>query len=181
MRTNTVAFWVLFAVTLVLYGVIVGWSLPIVAADAGGKTPFDLRPAGYSFDEAKGFLTALSAEGKAFYLNVQQKLDTLYPALLSATLFFAIYLLAPARWGFWRWVLAAVAIPSAVFDYLENAAVAHMLGLGADQLTPDIVAVASHWTVSKSSASTVAMLVFLALLIGWAINRARTRRPAAGI
>ena len=168
--------WILFAVTLTVYGVIVGWSLPVISHAAGGLTPFDLRPTGYSFEEAKAFLTALSADGQAFYLGVQQKLDALYPALIGATLFFAIYLLAPARLGYWRWVLALMAIPGTVFDYLENAAVAGMLNLGPDQLTPDVVVAASRWTVGKSAASTVASVVLLILLIWWAVRRFFFRR-----
>ena len=28
----------------------------MIAAEAGGLTPFDMRPRGYTFDEAKAFL-----------------------------------------------------------------------------------------------------------------------------
>ncbi len=136
MARRTVAFWILFAITAALYIVMIAWSLPEVSKAAGGLAPFDIRPHGYSLEEAKAFVAALSPDGKAFYLDVQERLDLFYPALLSATLFFAIYLLVPAGWGAWRWVLALAAIPSAVFDYLENHAVAAMLGLGADALTP---------------------------------------------
>jgi hypothetical protein len=182
MSRRTIAFWLLFAATLCVYIVIVAWSIPMIAAEAGGLTPFDMRPGGYSFDQAKAFLTALSPRGVEIYLGPQQRLDLAYPALLSATLFFAIYLMAPERWGRWRWLLAATALPSAAFDYLENHAVRVMLQVGADGITPAEVAIANRWTVLKSATSTIAMVILLALLIGWTANRltavVRARRLA---
>ena len=100
-------FWLLFAVTLAVYATMLVWTLPAITAAAGGLAPFDMRPSGYSFDEAKAFLTALSPDGKALYLDAQHKLDAAYPALLAATLFFAIAALAPKSWGNWRWVTRA--------------------------------------------------------------------------
>ncbi len=82
-------FWIMFAVMLGVYLVMVLWSLPLLMADAGGLPAFDLRPAGYSHDEAQAFLAALSPEGRAFYLDVQQWLDTAYPALLGVVLVMA--------------------------------------------------------------------------------------------
>src|SRR5262245_15798623 len=96
------------------------WTLPTITAEAGGLAPFDMRPAGYSFAEARAFLVALSDSGKRLYLDVQQPLDVAYPALYGATLFFAIAFLTPRRWGNWKWLLATVAVPVVVFDYLEN-------------------------------------------------------------
>ncbi len=173
------AFWLLFAVTLTVYGTMLVWSLPTVSGAAGGEMPFDMRPGGYTFDQARTFLAALTADGAAFYRDVQQRLDLFYPALSAATLFFAIVLLTPAGWGGWRWILALTAIPGAAFDYLENHAVAGMLALGADGITPDAVAAASRWTVLKSQATTLAMVVLLALLLVWAVESLRKRRRGA--
>jgi hypothetical protein len=170
------AFWVLFVVTGVVYVVIAGWSLPTIAGDAGGLPAFDLRPAGYSFDEARAFLAALTTAGYGFYLDVQQSLDTVYPALYGATLFFEIYLLAPRAWGDWRWLVALVGVPPAVFDYLENAAVAALLRTGPDHITAGMVETASRWTIFKSGATTVAALLVLVLL-GMKVLAARRRRP----
>lgn len=177
MTAPRVAFWLLFAATLCVYAIMLAWTLPAISAAAGGLAPFDMRPSGYSFDTAKAFLAALSPAGRNLYLNVQHRLDTAYPALLAATLFFAIWALAPERWGPLRWAIALVAIPGAAFDYLENAAVAVMLAAGADALTPDMVATASGWTVAKSTATSIAMTVLLALLAarGWRWLAARRR------
>ncbi len=171
------AFWLLFAVTLAVYATMLVWTLPAISAAAGGLAPFDLRPSGYSFEEAKAFLAALSPEGTALYRDVQHRLDTAYPALLAATLFFAIAALTPTGWGRWRWVLALTAIPGALFDYLENAAVAVMLDAGADRLTPEMVATASRWTAWKATATTVAMTLLLVLLAAWGWRKLTAKRP----
>ena len=94
MKSRRVAFWILLVVTLAVYVVMINWSLPLIAERADGLRPFDLRPIGYDFDEAKAFLAALKPEGAEFYLGVQHKLDSIYPALLAATLFFAIVMIA---------------------------------------------------------------------------------------
>jgi hypothetical protein len=161
MSARRVAFWTLVAVTAAIYLVMVGWSLPKISSEAGGATPFDMRPLGYSFPEAQSFLTVLSAEGARFYLHVQHRLDLLYPALLAATLFLAIRALAPRRTVLSPNLLALTALPGCVFDYLENAAVSEMLRAGADGVTPELVARASLWTCLKSGFTTVAMLLLL--------------------
>lgn len=117
-----------------------GWSLPAVSAAAGGRLPFDMRPSGYSFADAQAFLGALRGEGAGFYLNVQQKLDMGYPGLLAATLLLAIAAALPRNLGVWRWILATIALPVGLFDYLENHAVAQMVEAGQAGLTSDRIA-----------------------------------------
>jgi hypothetical protein len=166
-------FWVIFAATIVIYAVMVAWSLPIITANAGGLLPFDLRPMGYSFEEASAFVRALSEEGRGFYRAVQHRLDLVYPALLAAVLVLATLLLTPTRWGALRWLLALPALPGMVFDYLENRAVAAMLSAGVDGLTPEMVEQASLWTQLKSGFTTLSMVVVLLLLGRYLVLRWR--------
>lgn len=175
MKRRLTAFWLLLVIWLAVYAVMIFWSLPTISEAAGGATPFDLRPGGYSFDEAVAFLTALSAEGRSFYLKVQHRFDLVYPPLLSATLFFAIFLLAPANWRDWRIILAITAIPSAVFDLLENSAVEIMLNLQIEGITPEIVAIANRWTVLKGQATIVPAVIMFALLLLWAWSKLKKR------
>lgn len=170
-------FWLVFAATLGVYLVMLVWTLPAITAAAGGLAPFDLRPSGYTLDEARAFLAALTSDGTTLYRNVQQRLDIAYPVLLAATLVMAILLLSPAGLG--RWLLAATALPGMVFDYLENASVAAMLDGGAAALTPELAAAASRWTVLKSVFSTLAFVVLLAFLGLWLYRRLSSRRAAA--
>src|SRR5690606_15213956 len=110
------------------------WTLPTLSAAAGGLAPFDMRPGGYGFAEAAAFLGALSPDGRHFYETVQHRLDIAYPGLLALTLFLAIAAAAPRPLGLWRYALAAPAFGVAVFDWLENAAVAGMLRAGVEGL-----------------------------------------------
>jgi len=171
MKSRRIAFWILLVVTVAVYALMVNWTLPLIAGHADGLRPFDLKPIGYDYAEAKAFLTALTPEGAAFYLRVQHTLDSIYPALLAATLFFAIVMIAPKALGIWRWVIALIAIPGAVFDYLENAAVSAMIAAGPDGLTETEVAGASLWTVLKSAFDTIAFVVVLVFVVVWVFSR----------
>jgi hypothetical protein len=180
MTRRATAFWILFAATLAVYLVIILWSLPRITAAAGGATPFDLRPFGYTFEEARAFMTALSPDGTWFYIKIQHRIDLLYPALFGATLLFAIAYLLPEAWRAWRWVLAVViAVPVTLFDYLENHFIVGMLKIGPDAITPEAVANTNRWTVLKSISTTVAMVVVLLLLILWAGAKLRARSSAS--
>lgn len=167
------AFWGLFGVTLAVYGTMLGWSLPKISDAAGGRVPFDMRPGGYSFAEALEFVSALTPDGANLYLNVQQKLDIAYPALFTLSVFFAITTLLPRQLGNWRWLMAATALPIALFDYLENHAIALMIKAGTRGLTQELVGDASQWTVLKSSWTTAIMLAVLGLLAWRTLQRAR--------
>ena len=52
------AFWVVFAAMVLVYCAMVLWSLPIIMKDANGLMPFDLRPGGYTTEDARAFLAA---------------------------------------------------------------------------------------------------------------------------
>ena len=164
-----VLFWAIFALTMGIYATMLLWSLPFLMADTGGLPPFDLRPTGYSFDDAVAMLSALSAEGTTFYRDIQlNMLDMAFPGLLAITLFLAFWLLTPASWGNSRWLLLLVALLGTIFDYLENFAIKTMLALGPNFVTPEIVANASSHSVSKASFVTASMILLLVLLGYWA-------------
>lgn len=172
MKPGTV-FWLVVAATLGDYLVMVFWSIPRISAEAGGLPVFDLRPGGYSFEEAREFLAALSPHGAQFYANVQHRLDAAYPALLAVTLAWSILRLAPARWGVLRHLLAATAIPGMIFDYLENRDVERMLALGPDGLTPELVETASFHSQAKAATSSISITILLVLLAVWTFRRWR--------
>jgi hypothetical protein len=165
-------FWAIFAAALALYLLIVLWSLPRIAAEAGGLVPFDMRPTGYDLDEARAFLTALTETGRALYLGTQHRLDLAYPALLAATfaLGFMILFRGPLRWVLWVLALAVVG-----FDWLENHAVATLLRADPTTLDAATVAEAARWSVLKSVATTLAGLALLAGGIAALLRRRRAR------
>lgn len=176
------AFWVLFAVTVVLYAAMAFWSLPQVTVTVAPDRillPFDLRLSGYSFEDAGTFLTALGADGTAFYQHTQHLLDAVFPSLLSLTLFFAIASLLPQRIGGWRWLVAVVALLSASLDLMENLAVDRLLVAGADAITPAMVAEASQWTMLKFALLAISFGLVLVLLLAKAVAAIRRRMKGA--
>jgi hypothetical protein len=171
-------YWILVAATLILYLVLVLWSLPIISAAAGGLVPFDLRPMGYSFENAKEFIDALSSDGMAFYLGTQHTLDLFYPAMMAAVLVIALWRLSRNWHRTVRFVLVVFPIMGMLADYLENSAVTRMLHAGVETITPEMVEISSRWTILKSGATAVAMVFVLGFLLV-ALGRKLTGRKGA--
>jgi hypothetical protein len=53
--------WIAFAIAACIYGVMPVWTLPAISQAAGRLPPFDIRPAGYSLEEAQA--TGAHAKG----------------------------------------------------------------------------------------------------------------------
>jgi hypothetical protein len=140
-----------------------------------GKRPFDLRPAGYSFDDAAAFIAALGEEGRHLYLWRQIPLDTVYPALLALWSAGAIRWFskgsppAPKRWFH---AAASLAFAAALFDYLENILIVWMLNTAPD-LNPAIVTAASLATLAKSGFTTVVFTAIVLSMIVFPFSRLR--------
>jgi hypothetical protein len=164
-------FWISLLAAAGIYVTMIAWSLPAITAAAGGLTPFDLRPLGYDFAEAQAFLRALSDPGRQLYLEVQQRLDIAYPALLMLALGLGIALVCPPRFGNWKWTLALTSVPGSLFDYRENLLVRRILTSPPDALDPALVAAASGATVLKSALSAISMSVLLVLCILWVLGK----------
>ena len=161
MSTGWKIYWVVVAVTVANYLVMIFWSLPLVSEMAGGSVPFDMRPSGYSYEEALAFLEAINDSGRNFYLGTQHVLDFFYPSLLAVTLAIPLIHLMPRYFG---WPLAAIAIGAAASDHFENSAVAVMLKLGPASITESMVSTASTWTMAKSVSTTIASAALLIVL-----------------
>ncbi len=161
-------FWISFTAATAIYLLMVFWTMPTISAAAGGLAPFDMRPFGYTPQEARGFLSALTAEGRDFYITVQQRLDLVYPALLGIMLIVGFQSLFQRPWSM---VFSFVALIMVSADYLENYMVATMLHIGPDAVEDNLVAFASFWTRCKSAAATVA---FVGLMAG-AVMQMRRR------
>ncbi|TLP69314.1 hypothetical protein FEE96_03245 [Parasedimentitalea maritima] len=157
-------YWGVFAAALGVYAVMIAWTLPSITQYADGLPPFDLRPMGYSAEEARAFLSALGAEGRALYTGPQRLLDMAYPALLGFVLIGALRHLYARGWLLT--VLVFVVLAAMGSDYLENMRVALLLSGDTSDLT---IASASRSTVMKSVLTSVAMFAVLAGLVrsGW--------------
>ena len=173
MKNIWIVYWVVVAATVANYLTMVLWSLPKISEAAGGSMPFDMRPSGYSFDDAQAFLIAITDTGRDFYLHTQHLLDAFYPALFAITVAIALVHLLPRYWG---WAFGAIAVLAAGFDYLENHAVAAMLSVETDALTQAMVSTANNWTLAKSVGVTLASSALLIALCikGFAWLRSRS-------
>ncbi|MBT2130386.1 hypothetical protein [Aliiroseovarius lamellibrachiae] len=168
------AFWGVFVAAMAIYLTMLFWTLPGISAQAGGLFPFDMRPGGYTFEDAQSFLAALTEQGRALYLGPQHVLDLLYPGLLMLTLILGYFLLFSKRWAIGLSVAAGLA---ALFDWSENAKVAELLKTDLAIITPEQVASASLLTVLKSGTVTLcmsALLVGAGLALFKRIKRKRT-------
>jgi hypothetical protein len=164
-------FWVCFILAAAILAAMVLYTFPTISAAAGGLTPFDLRPFGYSLEETKAFLTALTPEGRDLYLNTQQRLDTPYPILIAISLALGGFLIAPFRPAVMRWLPTITALPGAVFDYRENFLVARLLRSSLESLDPDLAAAASFATLAKSLCNALAVTLVLIFAIVWVKHR----------
>ncbi|MBL9046521.1 MAG: hypothetical protein JNK34_04315 [Tabrizicola sp.] len=119
-----------------------------------------MRPLGYTPDEARAFLAALSAPGRVFYQTVQHRLDLAFPGLLALSLSLAYSRLAPRRLA---QALTAIVIAAACLDWAENAAVARLLGAVAPE--DAMILAASRLTAMKSLCAAVGIAALLGLLV----------------
>ncbi len=144
----------IIALTALNYGVMLVYSLPSLITAADGLWPFDARIMGYALADATTYLSTITDDGRLFYLEVQERLDTFFPALFALTLMITLYRLAPKLP-----LLYLFPITGALFDYYENASVVQILLSTA----PDkgLVEMASLLTGLKFASIAVSLLAIL--------------------
>jgi hypothetical protein len=77
-----------------LWAVMFFGTLPHLTRLADGTPPFDVRPWGYSYAEARAFLEAIGEQGRAYYASPELILDSFYPPLYALALW---WLTMPGR------------------------------------------------------------------------------------
>jgi hypothetical protein len=175
------------AVNIAFWAFMVFWPLDYLRHLAGGLEPFDLRPFGYSVEEARAFLFAISDIGRDYYMNVQLQLDMIYPATYALSRGLLLWWLTqPGRVAdrplpvAIRVILIVLPLLTAALDYLENEGIAAMLRAGP-QVDAEIVAEASFWTQAKSLvelATEVSSACLLLFVFGrWQYRRAANEKP----
>jgi hypothetical protein len=173
------------AVNIGFWAFMVFWPLDYLRHLAGGLEPFDLRPFGYSVEEARAFLYAISEIGRDYYMNVQLQLDTIYPATYALSRGLLLWWLTqPGRVAdrplpvAVRVTLVILPLLTATLDYLENDGIAAMLRAGP-QVDADIVAQASFWTKAKSLVELATEIIAVCLLL-FVFGRWQHRRASIG-
>jgi hypothetical protein len=180
---RTVHVVVALIVSFALWGVMVFWTLAYLRRIAGGLEPFDLRPFGYTPEEARALLFALSSIGRTYYADVQLQLDTAYPALYALSRGLLLFwVTAPGRTATRpiplpaRLSLLTLPLATAWFDFFENEGIAAMLAAGP-QAGAELIERTSFWTRAKSIAGLATELVCV-ILAAIAFVRWRHRRQS---
>lgn len=179
--SNGKAVLVLFFLTNLVYGTILGYSIPLVLSFAPESVLFDMSPAGYSYAEAIELLKTLGLEGRRAYLTVQLPIDLVYPLMFAISYSLLItwvlkqFLPKQSRW----FLVAFIPVLAGMFDYLENAVVASMLHVFPD-VSETLVAIASSFTIVKSGLTTLFFVVLLAALVYLAVWSLKKRLLTIG-
>jgi hypothetical protein len=149
---------------------------------AGGLTPFDIRPRGYGYAEARAFLEAIGDEGRRYYAVPELVIDTLYPPLYAVSRGLALWWLtmpgrvraAPLPLKV-RYALVAVPFLMASLDLFENGCIAVMLRTWPD-LSHGLVEVSGLATRMKIMAGALTEALMGALAVIWLMRWGTWRR-----
>lgn len=148
--------WLTGGISALLFAVLVILSEFWLKAD--GLSIFDSRLSGYSFAEAKAYLTALTSEQNTLYRRVFHKLDTVFPAFLTFTMVVLIWRGADGLDLFLRSLGTVLPVVYLALDYTENWSVAQMLQAGPG-LPEALANQASGATVGKWISLMISFIV----------------------
>ncbi len=158
---------VMFVLTMIVYVLMLTYSIPAVSAFAPELPLFDLSPAGYTFAYANELLGTLGAEGRQLYLTTQLPLDFIYPGLFAIT--YSLLLVWLFRKTFKAnskiYYVALVPFLAGIFDYMENLFIIKMIN-SFPNLQESTVEIANAFTILKSGFTTV---FFVLLLVGFVL------------
>jgi hypothetical protein len=164
---------VLLAASGLLWAVMFFGPLAHLSRLAGGVSPFDIRPKGYSYVEARAFLEALGEQGRAYYASPELILDAFYPPLYAVSRGLALWWLTmPGRvrrapLPMWvRCTLIAVPILMASLDVIENGCIAVMLWTWP-HLSNGVVEISSLATQVKIIAGALTETLMAGLAVVW--------------
>lgn len=164
--------WASFIGAALIYIYMLSVSLPALSTYAGGLAPFDMRPGGYSLQQATQLLQALGPAGRQYYLTHQLLADIAYPAFLALFIWQMLRFFASHLQGKLRQVLsrsAAWAPLVLIFDYGENMLIAAMLQ--AETLTASLVTMASFLSRIKAITTSLFLTVLLLAALAYCWRR----------
>lgn len=134
------------------------WQGAGLSTDDPAQNPFDTRVLGYSLDEAQSYLANLRLDQVELYLGKVRLLDTAFPVLFFFWLLLMTWVLTEGIHPWSRMMLLMPAGGYLLMDLGENALVAEMLRSGV-AVAPEIVSMASAYTVSKFILFTISVAV----------------------
>lgn len=149
-----------FIPAMIIYAIMLFYTIPAVEEYSKGKKLFDLSPGGYSYEYARELLTVLGENGRDLYLYNQIPLDFLYPALfaISCSLLLSWLLLKLKETNSRLFFFCLIPVAAGVFDYIENFLIISMIS-GIQDISPGQVLMSSMVTVAKSALTTVFFII----------------------
>jgi hypothetical protein len=157
--------------TLLVWLVMLVVTTPYLGALSGGLAIFDLRPGGYDLEDARALVSRLGMTGVDYYLGTQQRLDSIFPLLVAATISawlmingFRLKEAGVAGMMTATTLFSLLSMIGAIIDYSENGAIRMILMTPPDSLTAEAVARASAMTQLKFLASGLAFAALLGML-----------------
>jgi hypothetical protein len=159
-----------------LWAVMFFGTLAHLSRLADGLSPFDIRPEGYSYEQARAFLGAIGGQGRAYYLNPQLVIDSIYPPLYAISRGLALWWLTkPGRLrarlsSRLRYGLVGVPVAMAGLDLIENGCIAAMLWTWPD-LSQRLVQLSSLATQGKIALGVLTEATMAVLAAIWLLRR----------
>ena len=172
-----------FIPAMIIYLIMLLYTIPQVAKYAPGMNLFDLSPTGYSFEYANELLCTLGSDGRDLYLYKQLPLDFIYPGLfaVSCSLLLSRLFLKSKNASSKIFYFCFVPVAAGLFDYLENICIVRIL-TSYPNISDISVSLASSMTIVKSGLTTA---FFILLILGGALiliqKWKRKNQPNVGV
>ena len=153
---------------IIVYFIMLLYTIPQVSAYAPGINLFDLSPTGYSFEYAIKLLDTLGSDGRDLYLYRQLPLDFIYPGLFagSCSLLLSWLFLKTQKTNSKLFYCSYIPVAAGLFDYFENIFIVSIL-TSYPNVSEVSISLASSMTIAKSVLTTA---FFGVLIIGVILN-----------
>ena len=165
---------------IIVYFIMLLYTIPQVSAYAPGINLFDLSPTGYSFEYAIKLLDTLGSDGRELYLYRQLPLDFIYPGLfaISCSLLLSWLFLTTQKTNSKLFYFCYIPVAAGLFDYFENIFIVNIL-TSYPNVSEASVSFASVMTIVKS---VLTASFFVLLIIGVILNlNKKIRRKNANL
>lgn len=165
MKPYTKALIVLSLVTFSTYGVLVGVGVANLTFDHAGLKPFDLRPLGYTLEDAQIYIALLTPELVALYSGFLRRVDTVFSLLMGLWLGWCLWGVTRRLHPWSRVILLVVPASFTVMDLCENALISEMVQKNVSAVGADLVSMASSYTITKFVMLSVAFGLLLTMMV----------------
>lgn len=149
-----------FIPAMIVYVLMLLYTIPAVEEYSEGKKLFDLSLGGYSYEYARELLTVLGENGRDLYLYNQIPLDFLYPGLfaISCSLLLSWLLLKIKEPNSRLFYFCIIPVAAGAFDYAENILIVSMI-TGFPDISQRQVEISNLMTIAKNVLTTLFFIV----------------------